>query len=529
MANVIFNKVIAQGGQTAKERYDAMTHSEGTFYLVGSELYLGDVLLSANIAEEVAYDNTLTSMTADNVQDAIDELHDLDSDKKVYIEDASSGQSAYAKVYNLYQGSQGSSLSPEVSELVGTINIPLDKVVRAGSVVEVVFVEGTGGDPDSLHEGDELGPDVTALIKGSSTPTSADAGKYIKLELQNVTDPLYVAVKDLVDVYTGGTNTEATVTIDGNNVITVEIGKIAATKVLYQEAADATYEQVVAPATFDENQTYYTYDSSTDTYSVDSTVTALNFDAKVSDGLYVVDTPAAVEITVKDQLDVIDGKVDNLADYVGEFTPEPGVDTVIDYIDTKTGEGVGALNSEAAIASVSSNVVTIKGGIVETAGLIDNSPSAVSGTQHTGYFDDGKFWVEPLIEGYLNPSDGVFYEESTYNTPILAETGKIYEDLSTDVTYAWDDTLATPAYVEASRTEITPNTNDYYTDSISSKNYKWTGKAFASITADIVLEEVAVTGAAADVSYDNTTSQMTADDVQEAIDELAATLTWNEV
>jgi len=529
MANVIFNKVIAQGGQTAKERYDAMSHSEGTFYLVGSELYLGDVLLSANIAEEVEYDNTLTSMTADNVQDAIDELHDLDADKKVYMEDASSGQSEYAKVYNFYQGSEGSSLSPVVGELIGTINIPLDKVVQAGSVVEVVFVEGIGGDPDTLHEGDALGPDVTTLIKGSATPTEADAGKYIKLELQNVTDPLYIAVKDLVDVYTGGSNTEATVTIDGNNVITVTIGKIDATKVIYQEAADATYEQIVAPATFDENETYYTYDSSTDTYTEDDTVTVSNFDDKVAAGLYIVDTPAVSEINVKDQIDTVDGKVDNLADYVGTFTPQLGVDTVIDYIDTKTGEGVGALNSEAGIASVSANVVTIKAGIVETEGLIDNVPTSVSGTQHTGYYDDSKFWEEPQVEGYLNSSDGRFYEEDTYTTEIPSVTGKIYKDIPTEVTYEWDDTLATPAYVEATRTEITPNTTDYYTDTPSNKNYKWTGKAYVLVSADIVLEEVAVTGAAADVSYNNTTSQMTADDVQEAIDEIAGRLTWNEV
>lgn len=529
MANVIFNKVIAQGGQTAKERYDAMTHEEGTFYLVGSELYLGDVLLSANIAEEISYDNTTTSMTADDVQEAIDELHGLDADKKVYVEDASSGQSDYAKVYNFYQGSEGSSLSPVAAELIGTINIPLDKVVQAGSVVEVVFVEGTGGDPDSLHEGDASGPDVTTLIKGSATPTEADAGKYIKLELQNVTDPLYIAVKDLVDLYTGGTNDEATVTIDGNNVITVTIGKIAATKVIYQEAADATYEQLDGTAVFDENQTYYTYDSATDTYSVDDTVTAANFADKVTNGLYIVDTPAVAEINVKDQIDTVDGKVDNLADYVGTFTPEPGVETVIDYVDTKTGEGVGALNSEAGIASVSSNVVTIKAGIVETEGLIDNSPSAVSGTQHVGYYEDGKFWEEPQVEGYLNPSDGLFYEEDTYTTEIPAVIGQIYKDLSDDKTYEWDDTLATPAYVEATRTEITPNTTDYYTDTPSNKNYKWTGKAYTLISADIVLEEVAVTGAAVDVSYDNTTSQMTADDVQEAIDEIAGKLTWNEV
>ena len=45
---------------------------------------------------------------------------------------------------------------------------------------------------------------------------------------------------------------------------------------------------------------------------------------------------------------------------------------------------------------------------------------------------------------------------------------------------------------------------------------------------DIVLEEVAVTGAAADVSYDNAVSGMTATTVQAAIDELKTGLCWEE-
>lgn len=47
-------------------------------------------------------------------------------------------------------------------------------------------------------------------------------------------------------------------------------------------------------------------------------------------------------------------------------------------------------------------------------------------------------------------------------------------------------------------------------------------------TTDIVLEEVAVTGAASDVSYNNQTSGMTATTVQAAIDELKTGLCWEE-
>lgn len=69
----------------------------------------------------------------------------------------------YANVYELAQG--GSS--------IGTINIPKDMVVESGSVVD-------------LNTGD---------VEGLA------AGKYIKLVLQNVKKPLYIAVNSLVDIY----------------------------------------------------------------------------------------------------------------------------------------------------------------------------------------------------------------------------------------------------------------------------------------------------------------------------------------
>ena len=55
-------------------------------------------------------------------------------------------------------------------------------------------------------------------------------------------------------------------------------------------------------------------------------------------------------------------------------------------------------------------------------------------------------FVDDVLEGYLNATDGKFYEESTYTTEIPAEGGKIYVDLATSKTYRWGGS----AYAEIS-------------------------------------------------------------------------------
>ena len=143
----------------------------------------------------------------DNDRSRIAALQSSDAAKQIFLEDASSGQSAYAKVYKIYQGSDTSDNSNNT--LVGTINIPLDKVVQSGKLVTVT--SNVDSDNDAV--------------------TTAD-GKYIKLTLQNVADPLYINVHDLVDVYTATSQgTEVIVAIDGNHNITASIGTVPASKV----------------------------------------------------------------------------------------------------------------------------------------------------------------------------------------------------------------------------------------------------------------------------------------------------------
>ena len=97
----------------------------------------------------------------------------------------------YAQVYEFKQG----------TATIGTINIPKELVVESGEVV--------------------------------TNPTGKPAGTYIKLTLQNVTEPLYIDVAKLVDVYTAQQSaTQVQLNIDASNVIsaTIVAGSVTATE-----------------------------------------------------------------------------------------------------------------------------------------------------------------------------------------------------------------------------------------------------------------------------------------------------------
>lgn len=139
-----------------------------------------------------------------------------DADKTVYTTETPGGSGDdYAKKYSFYQGAEGTPESPVEAEKILDLYIPKDMVISEGTVVNITFSN------NKLWDGDV---DVTEDIKGSETPTAADAGKYIRLTIANATnDKIYIKASDFVDVYTGGTNTETSVQIDGNNEITVDL------------------------------------------------------------------------------------------------------------------------------------------------------------------------------------------------------------------------------------------------------------------------------------------------------------------
>ena len=79
----------------------------------------------------------------------------------------------------------------------------------------------------------------------------------------------------------------------------------------------------------------------------------------------------------------------------------------------------------ALSSKLDSNKVGVASGVAEL-----DSNGKVPSSQLPSYVDD-------IIEGYYNETDGKFYEESTYTTEITGEAGKIYVSLDTDLPYRW--------------------------------------------------------------------------------------------
>ena len=213
------------------------TFTAGQALVIGTDTATGAVTVkgqtlaavaTSGAAGDVSYDNSTSGLTSTDVKSALDELAEASeggvASKTVYMTETAGGSSdPYSKRYGIYQGATGSSASPVAAEKLGDIDIPKDMVVESGSVVDIVFKASD----NTLHEGSESGPDVTVAIKGQGvTPTAADAGKYIKLTIANATsDTLYIKATDLVDIYTGGTTSDGTITIDNSNEITFTLSQ----------------------------------------------------------------------------------------------------------------------------------------------------------------------------------------------------------------------------------------------------------------------------------------------------------------
>lgn len=132
------------------------------------------------------------------------------TDYTVEITETSGGSSdPYSKRYRVQQ---------TATSLDVNIDIPKDMVVESGTVVDITYNSTDG----KLYDGQT---DVTSKIVGTGTASAANAGKYIKLVIANATsDTIYIAAKDLVDIYTAQPNaSQVQLVIDSNNVISATI------------------------------------------------------------------------------------------------------------------------------------------------------------------------------------------------------------------------------------------------------------------------------------------------------------------
>lgn len=133
---------------------------------------IGDGISAKTLTEAIEeVNNTFGSgiTTAHTVVDALEELETILIETLTVTLESSEDDPDYAKVYTLKQG----------GEVVGTINIPKDIVIKEGSLVHGYWSGNTFTE-------DVEGPDIA-----------------IKLVLNN-DDVIYINAKDLVDTYTAG-------------------------------------------------------------------------------------------------------------------------------------------------------------------------------------------------------------------------------------------------------------------------------------------------------------------------------------
>lgn len=291
--------------------------------------------ISSNAAEIVGVKTSITNLT---------------SSSAVTVSQAA-GSGDVLKVYTIAQG----------GTTVGTINIPKDLVVTSGSVV-------VAGD----------GTNETQVISG------AIAGdKYIKLTVANQTAPIYIAVKDLVDVYTAQQGaTEVQLTIGNNNEISAAIvdGSIVKSKL-----ADAVQTSLgKADTALQSGATYYT--------DIKVEVDGLTLDEDMSAVKGRIDSLEAFQSSSSSDVDAqIDAKIAELDSYAsaqsGNYINSI---TMVDGKITTIGEAAiptYTLSSGSANGTVSFNGVDVAVTGLGTAAFTDataydaaGSASAVLGT-----------------------------------------------------------------------------------------------------------------------------------------------------
>ena len=262
---LIKGKVLSDAAQAAADAVDALdtaefalaTETDGVVTISGIKEENGQIakgtdttkdvtfakVATTGAAEDLSYDPTTSGLTATDIQGAVDEVAAASAggvnSKTIWGHDESAGQSEYAKVYKIYQGENDyvpdRTDGKENPVLKLTINLPKDKALQGAGIVDIVFKASDS----TLHEGSESGADVTALIVGEGTATAANAGKYLKMVMQNVDNPLYVNLQTFVDVYTVASGASEIQLALNDHEFSASVVKIDGSKIVYKDETSA--------------------------------------------------------------------------------------------------------------------------------------------------------------------------------------------------------------------------------------------------------------------------------------------------
>ena len=147
--------------------------------------------------------------------------------------------------------------------------------------------------------------------------------------------------------------------------------------------------------------------------------------------------PEVVTISYEDYLKLSNAERNGGKTYYIPDAPSLGqnLDSSNIYYD-KTESGLSSTNVQDAIDEVKEAIDTKQDALTFDTTPTDNSTNPVTSGGIKAALDAKK----GNVEGYLNATDGKFYEEDTYETEIAGVSGMIYVDLSTNKIYRAEST-----------------------------------------------------------------------------------------
>ena len=326
---------------------------------------LADVAKSG-AAEDVSVEDTAGKLDATDVEGAIAEIVGMVEDAGEAGE-VSISHTAGTLVYDFYQGGN------DADHKIGTITIPEDMVATAGELVHPT-------------------PEHPIVIDGQQVTS----GTYIKMTIANA-DPFYVDVHDLIE-YNDVDDTAEIALDNTNHVITATIVEVNGSKLAAGSVAEAKLDSSVqgklalASSAVQsvvegdangqikvDNVAVNVHGLGSAAYTDSDAYDAAGTGAAEAAAVLGESTDTATAATVygaKAAAAAADSKAQSGLDLIGTIPSTSEADTVIEYVDEQTAGGVAALNGSAGIASAVNGVVTLKAGVTETAGIISNSSGA---------------------------------------------------------------------------------------------------------------------------------------------------------
>lgn len=362
----------------------------------------------------------------------------------VTVEEVTTGLDAgILKAYKIWQGS-----TSEAANLKGTINIPKDLVVTAGSVVNGTWSNDT-------------------FTEGSGTD------KALKLTIANQTAPVYINPSDFIDVYTGGdgidvSNTnEISVDLATNSGLTFDANdKLKANVKSGDSYIEIDSNGAIASKGIDSaiSTAVNTAKNAIDAYTVNDNSLS-NGNWQVDGGDINVDDSAATPETIADAISRLDSAAGAASDKV---------DTEIAKLN---GDATASGTASAASGVTKTSYINVLNKVDETSGKVNAVGSGstqtavdVAGAANAAY-TDAVSYIDTAIAGL-----GATVTDSCDATAaaVSGVTKTSYVSVANGVTVVEADGELTNVTLDETSVDAAGAANAAYTDAVSYTDSKLT-------------------------------------------------------